>query len=103
MNQDASPGLTVRAEAGLSALALSRLAGDLLGRRAGSGGHRNVPGTQEHQGSRPAQVTYSWPLDPSAIASFLSPVGAGPTSTAPVLALNWEPWHGQMISFCAGS
>ena len=70
---------------------------------AGSGGHRNVPGTQEHQESRPAQVTYSWPLDPSAIASFLSPVGDGPTSTAPVLALNWEPWHGQMISFCAGS
>jgi len=30
MNQDASPGLTVRAEEGLSALALSWLAGELL-------------------------------------------------------------------------
>ena len=30
MNQDASPGITVRAEAGLSALALSWLAGELL-------------------------------------------------------------------------
>jgi hypothetical protein len=30
MNQDASPGLTVRAEAGLSAMALSWLAGELL-------------------------------------------------------------------------
>ena len=30
MNQDASPGLTVRAEAGLSALGLSWLAGELL-------------------------------------------------------------------------
>jgi hypothetical protein len=30
MNQDASPGLTVRAEAGLSALALSWLAGEML-------------------------------------------------------------------------
>ena len=30
MNRDASPGLTVRAEAGLSSLALPRLAGELL-------------------------------------------------------------------------
>ncbi len=30
MNQDASPGITVRAEAGMSALALSWLAGELL-------------------------------------------------------------------------
>ena len=31
MNTDARPGLSVRAEAGLSALALSWLAGELLG------------------------------------------------------------------------
>ena len=30
MNQDASPGLSVRAEAGISALALSWLAGEML-------------------------------------------------------------------------
>jgi hypothetical protein len=40
---------------------------------------------------------------PSAMASFFRPRVAGPTSTAPVLALNWEPWHGQAITFCAAS
>src|SRR5215469_17994026 len=27
-----------------------------------------------------------------------SPVGAGPTSTAPVAGLNSEPWHGQTMT-----
>jgi hypothetical protein len=35
--------------------------------------------------------------------SFVSPVGTGPTSTAPVLALNCEPRHGQTITFAEGS
>ena len=49
------------------------------------------------------QVTYSWPLGPAAIASLFNPVAAGPTSTAPVLALNCDPWHGQTITFATGS
>jgi hypothetical protein len=55
------------------------------------------------RGRRPGQATYSSPLEPSAIASFFNPVAAGPTSTAPVLALNCEPWHGQTITFAEGS
>jgi hypothetical protein len=70
MNQDASPGLTVRAEAGMSAPALAWLAGELLalglltGVVAGalivvSVRHRGGAGAAGHAGarSRPAQVT----------------------------------------------
>ena len=38
---------------------------------------------------------YSCPSDPSATVIRRSPRVAGPTSTAPVLPLNSEPWHGQ--------
>ena len=97
MNADARPGLSVRAEAGISVPALALLAGELLAvgaadrrgggcpdRRAGAAGLAPV-------GDRPAQVTYSCPFGPSAIPSFFSPAVAGPTSTAPVPALNCEP------------
>src|SRR3974390_264674 len=33
----------------------------------------------------------------------LRPVGAGPVSTAPVAALNCEPWHGQTMTAADGS
>jgi hypothetical protein len=44
------------------------------------------------------QTAYSWPPGPSAMVIGFSPVGAGPTSTAPVVALNSEPWQGQTIT-----
>src|SRR6202011_2598476 len=34
---------------------------------------------------------------------LFNPVAAGPTSTAPVLVLNCDPWHGQTITFAGGS
>jgi hypothetical protein len=71
----------------------------------GAGRHRRAHPAQRRPwaSARPAQLTYNWPSDPSAIAIFVSPVAAGPTSTAPVLALNCEPWHGQMITCADGS
>ena len=42
-------------------------------------------------------------VPPSAIVILVRPVAAGPVSTAPVLALNCEPWHGQTITFAEGS
>src|SRR5579872_3127157 len=64
---------------------------------------RGLPDTG--RAGRPAadQVTYSWPLEPSAMASLFNPVTAGPTSTAPVLALNCDPWHGQTITLAVAS
>jgi hypothetical protein len=122
MNAGARPGLSVRAEAGISALALPWLAGEMLGAGLLTGvaaaalivvpvrmASTREPGATPHDDAHPvaalrsAQLTYSCPFGPSAIASFVSPVAAGPTSTAPVLALNCEPWHGQMITFAEGS
>jgi hypothetical protein len=37
------------------------------------------------------------------MASFFNLVAAGPTSTAPVLALNCDPWHGQKSTLVLGS
>src|SRR5260370_35218667 len=37
------------------------------------------------------------------MAIRVRPLAAGPTSTAPVLALNCDPWHGQTMIFADGS
>jgi hypothetical protein len=109
MNADARPGLSVRAEAGISALALPWLAGEMLAAGLLSGITAvvliivPVRMASARVALRSAQLTYSCPFGPSAIPSFVSPVAAGPSSTAPVLALNCEPWHGQIITFADGS
>src|SRR5579859_2764496 len=68
-----------------------------------AGAIRVRPGPWVPRSPDQGQPTYSWPLEPSAIASLFSPVTAGPTSTAPVLALNCDPWHGQAITCAVGS
>ncbi len=46
------------------------------------------------------QVTYRLPSLPSLILMVRRFDAAGPCSTAPVAALNREPWHGHTITFC---
>ena len=71
-------------------------------------GWRHRDGSSRHRGRRlhssstrtvVYSATYRSPFGPAAILIGVRPAVAGPRISAPVLALNSDPWQGQAMSF----